>query len=264
MAGYREHIGFSGVLGVIWGASAYLFFGFTPVQGTLAFLFTWFAGMLPDIDSQTGRPVQEIFGVVSVVAPLILMQHLMGWGGDYERVLLLAILFYVLLRNFGAPLLGKLCVHRGMYHSVPALLMASLTTFLFYKNDDIYVRMLMGGGVALGFLSHLILDEIYSVQWTGTRIKLAKSSGSALKWFGHSVTANAFCWASVMFLGYLTLFDAGLIPESLTDIAPVEQPVLFESVESAEGLDPGIEGLSDNKEVKHVDLGSATDAPFFE
>lgn len=264
MAGYREHIGFSGVLGVIWGASATWIFGFSPVQGTLAFLFTWFAGMLPDIDSQTGRPVQEIFGVVSVVGPLILMQHLLGWGGDYERVLLLAILFYVLLRNFGAPLLGKLCVHRGMYHSVPALLIVSLTTFLFYKHDDIYVRMLMGGGVALGFLSHLVLDEIYSVQWTGTRIKLAKSSGSALKWFGHSVPANAFCWASVMFLGYLTLYDLGLIPESASNIAPLEQPEMFESVDSAAEFDPGMEGISEKGETKHVDLGAATDSPFFE
>jgi hypothetical protein len=264
MAGYREHIGFSGALGVVWGASATWFFGFSPVQGTLAFLLTWFAGMLPDIDSQTGRPVQEIFGVVSVVAPLILMQHLMGWGGDYERVLLLAILFYILLRNFGAPLLGKMCVHRGMFHSVPALLMASLTTFLFYKHDDIYVRMLMGGGVALGFLSHLVLDEIYSVQWTGTRIKLAKSSGSALKWFSHSVTANAFCWASVMFLGYLTLYDVGFIPHSTKSIAPVDQPELHESMETADRFEIESGEITNSEETKHVDLGSATDAPFFE
>lgn len=264
MAGYRQHIGFSGVLGLIWGTSATWLFGFSPVQGTLAFLLTWFSGMLPDIDSQTGRPVQEIFGVVSVVAPLILMQHLMSWGGDYERVLLLSILFYMMLRNFGAPLLGKLSVHRGMFHSVPALLIATLLTFLFYKNHDVHVRMLMAGGVAIGFLSHLVLDEIYSVQWTGARIKLAKSSGSALKWFGHSVPANAFCWASVMFLGYLSLLDAGFIPDSAKNIAPIEQPELSEPVETAGELDPGVQEVSGQEETKHVDLGAATDAPFFE
>ena len=75
MAGYKEHIGFSGVLGLVWGTTATWVFGFTPVQGTIVFLLTWFAGMLPDIDSQTGRPVREIFGVVSVIGPLILMQH---------------------------------------------------------------------------------------------------------------------------------------------------------------------------------------------
>ncbi len=211
MAGYREHIGFSGMLGVAYGAAATWMFGFTPVQGMLAFLLTWFSGMLPDIDSQTGRPVQEIFGVVAVLAPLIMMQHLTSWGGDYERVLLLCVIFYIALRNFGATVLGRLSVHRGMFHSIPALVSASLVAFLGYKHDDVSVRLLMALAVAIGFLSHLVLDEVYSVQWTGTRIKLAKSAGSALKWFGQSVPANAFSWALVMILGYATLDDLGLI-----------------------------------------------------
>lgn len=260
MAGYREHIGFSGVLGLLWGTSATWIFGFSPVQGTLVFLLTWFAGMLPDIDSQSGRPVREIFGVVSVVTPLILMQHLIDWGGDYERVLLLAILFYILIRNFGATLLGKMCVHRGMYHSVPALLIVTFSMFLFYKHDDVWVRLLMGSGVAIGFLSHLILDEIYSVQWTGTRVKLAKSSGSALKWFSQSVSANAFCWASVMFLAYLTLVDVGVVMETAQQPPEVEQPVELDSAQSEPF--PGIDGNSP-AETDHVDLGASTDAPLF-
>ena len=246
MAGYRQHIGFSGLLGVVYGAGATLMFGFTPVQGTIAFLLTWFSGMLPDIDSQTGRPVQEIFGVVSVLGPLILMQHLTAWGGDRERIFLLVIMFYLLLRNFGAPLLGKLAVHRGMYHSIPVLLIVSLLTFLTYKHDDWEVRALMSLGVGLGFLSHLVLDEIYSVQWSGVRIKLAKSSGSAMKWFGHSVAANAFCWASVMFLTYLTLVDVGLIVES--EVSSISEEQELETSGS----------LGDSVEFPSFDLGEAS------
>ncbi|MBD3673790.1 MAG: metal-dependent hydrolase [Planctomycetaceae bacterium] len=261
MAGYNEHIGFSGVLGLIWGTAATWMFGFTPVQGSLVFLLTWFSGMLPDIDSQTGRPVREIFGVVSVIGPLILMQHLLAWGGDPERVLLLVILFYIALRNFGAPLLGKLCVHRGMYHSVPALLIAALTTFLFYKHDDVWVRLLMASGVSIGFLSHLILDEIYSVQWTGARIKLAKSAGSALKWFGHSIPANAFCWAAVMFLGYLALSDVGLIVNPSVTSQQHEQNLELDDAQT-EPFEEGL--LPEDPESKQVDLGAGTDAPFFQ
>jgi hypothetical protein len=216
MAGYRQHIGFSGLLGVLYGGAATWVFGFTPVQGTLAFMLTWFAGMLPDIDSQTGRPVQEIFGAISLLAPLLLMQHLTSWGGERERILLLSVLCYLAIRNGGPILLGKLSVHRGMFHSIPVLLVFSLATFLAYKHDNVEVRALMGIGVGLGFLSHLVLDEIYSVQWTGTRIKLAKSAGSALKWFSSSVPAGAFSWACVMFLGYLTLTDLGLLDDQTT------------------------------------------------
>jgi hypothetical protein len=196
---------------------------------------TWFAGMLPDIDSQTGRPVQEIFGVVAVLAPLCMMQHLISWGGDYERILLLCLIFYVLIRRFGASLLGRLSVHRGMFHSIPALLIAALVTFLYYKHDDVWVRVLMAGGVGLGFLSHLILDEIYSVQWTGARIRLAKSAGSALKWFSRSVPANAFCWAAVMFLSYLTLADLGLLVETNGEV--VSEPPAVRSEDEADQLE---------------------------
>jgi hypothetical protein len=217
--------------------------------------------MLPDIDSQTGRPVREIFGVVSVIAPLILMQHLVSWGGDPERVLLIVILFYIGLRNFGAPMLGKLCVHRGMYHSVPALLIVSLITFLFYKHDNVEVRLLMASGVGIGFLSHLVLDEIYSVQWTGARIKLAKSAGSALKWFGHSVPANAFCWAAVMFLGYLALSDVGLIVETASSPPENEQSV---ELDDAQAVPFEADELNPEPETKHVELGAGTDAPFFQ
>ena len=249
MAGYRQHISVSGILGVVYGGAATWIFGFTPIQGTIAFMLTWFAGMLPDIDSQTGRPVQEIFGAVSVLAPLVLMQHMNSWGGEPERVLLLSIFCYLIVRNGGPYLLGKLSVHRGMYHSIPVMLIFSLGTFLAYKHHDVAVRSLMGIGVGLGFLSHLILDEIYSVQWTGTKIKLAKSAGSAMKWFGNNAAAAALSWGCLMFLTILTLNDLGFIDSGLegTDLEAVSVP--------------GEQG-EDQRE-REIDLGSADEFPGF-
>ena len=46
MAGYREHISVSGVLGVFYGVGSVLVFEFSPVQGALAGVLTWVAGML--------------------------------------------------------------------------------------------------------------------------------------------------------------------------------------------------------------------------
>jgi membrane-bound metal-dependent hydrolase YbcI (DUF457 family) len=46
----------------------------------------------------------------------------------------------------------KLTVHRGMFHSIPALIIAAEVTFLAYHSDDIKVRMLMAIGTGLGFL----------------------------------------------------------------------------------------------------------------
>ncbi|MDQ3331788.1 MAG: metal-dependent hydrolase, partial [Planctomycetota bacterium] len=176
------------------------------------------SGMLPDLDSETGKPVRELSGVVAAVAPLVAIRHLVDVIGSVDGMILAAGLIYVTVRYGGAWLLGKLCVHRGMFHSIPALGIASCLGFLGYKSDDIGVRILMGGGIALGYLSHLVLDEIYAVQWNGVRVRLNKAAGSATKCFGRSFAANAFCYGLLFFLGYASMVKAGV----LTGVQSVE------------------------------------------
>ena len=111
----------------------------------------------------------------------------------------------------GAAIVGKLSVHRGMFHSIPALLIASELTFLFYRHSDVNVRLMMAGGVATGFLSHLVLDELYSVQWDGTKIKIKRSAGTAMKFMGKHVAANAFAYGLLFFLSYAVLVKVDVI-----------------------------------------------------
>ena len=196
MAGYREHISVSGLLGACYGVGAVFALGFSPVQGALAGILTWVAGMLPDLDSVSGRPVRESFGLLAAIAPFVLMQHLLEWAGDPEGAILLGVLTYAAIRYGGALLLAKVAVHRGMFHSIPALLIAAEAAYLGYKHESMAVKLLMGSGVALGFLSHLVLDEMYSVEWTGIRLKLNKAAGSAMKVVGKKLMPNVITYAS--------------------------------------------------------------------
>ncbi len=228
MAGYREHISVSGFLGVCYGVGTTFALGFTPVQGALAGILTWIAGMLPDLDSQTGKPVREIFGLIAAVTPFVMMRHLLDWAGDAEGGMLLAVLLYAAIRYGGAMLLGKVAVHRGMFHSIPALLISAELVFLGYKSDSISVKLLMSGGVALGFFSHLVLDEMYSVEWTGLRLKLNKAAGSALKLVGNSFVPNVVAYALLSLLTYVTLVSVGILDD------PIRQggvPLLQQAVE---------------------------------
>ena len=59
----------------------------------------------------------------------------------------------------------------------------------------------------IGFLSHLILDEIYSVDLNGLRVKLKASAGSALKFFSSSITASMVCYGMMGALLYLAYTD---------------------------------------------------------
>ena len=231
MAGYREHISVSGLIGAFYGCAATVAMGFTPIQGALAFIFTWLAGMGPDLDSQSGKPIRELFGLMGAVAPLVLMQHMHAIGGHTERAMFLSICLYVVVRYGGAMLIGKLSVHRGMFHSVPALLIAAMLTFLCYKSDRFAVKLLMAGGVAIGFFSHLVLDELYSVQWNGTRLKLSRSAGSALKMVGKHFWPNAFTYGLLMFLSYAVLVKVNILTLPGEEVAP---PLIREAMEDLE------------------------------
>lgn len=220
MAAYREHITVSGTLGLAYAFAAVFALGFSLTQSIVAAILTWVAGMLPDMDSPSGRPIRELFGLTAALAPLLLLQHANSLGISGDRAMLFALLLYGFVRYGGAALLGKVTVHRGMFHSVPALIIASELTFLGYHSPSARVRLLMAGGVAIGFLSHLILDEMYSVQWDGVRINLKKSAGSALKFFGKEQLPNAIALGLMMFLSYVSLMSVGIIPDPNKRPAP--------------------------------------------
>ncbi|MEO2034302.1 MAG: metal-dependent hydrolase [Planctomycetaceae bacterium] len=220
MAGYREHISVSGMMGLGYAFAAIFVFGYSGVQAAIAAILTWIAGMLPDLDSETGLPVRELSGVTAAVAPMLVFQHSASIGVASDRVMLVSLLVYGGVR-YGAPsILGRLTVHRGMFHSIPALLIASELTFLCYFSEELRVRMLMAVGVGIGFLSHLVLDEMYSVQWNGVRIRLKKSAGSALKFMGKEPLSNGLTLGILMFLTWASLDSAHVLEQFTQEPAP--------------------------------------------
>lgn len=227
MAAYREHISVSGILGVAYAGLASMAMGFTIDQGAVAGVLAWVGGMLPDLDSQSGRPVRELFGLISVLIPISTIPHLAAAGISTERIFLFIAVSYLTVRYGGAALLGRLSVHRGMFHSIPAMVIAAEIVFLAYPDASELVRLLMAGAVAVGFFSHLLLDEMYSVQWNGLRVKLAKSAGSAIKLFGNRVGPNAFTWSLLCFLTYANLVDVGIL-EGPDESEPLIAPALPE------------------------------------
>ena len=76
-----------------------------------------------------------------------------------------AAAIYFMIR-FGLPeILKRLTVHRGVIHSLPTALIFGELAFLLASGADERLRLFKAGAVMLGFLSHLILDEIWSVEF---------------------------------------------------------------------------------------------------
>ncbi len=224
MAAFREHVIFSSGLGVAYGAAAWAGLGFTPVQASLAAVMTAVAGMLPDLDLDHGRPAQELFGLLAGVAPLLLVGRVLHWlhlTADREMVMLGMVGLYALIRYGLSRIIPYLSVHRGMFHSIPAMLIAAEIAYLTYPSDSARVKCLVGAGVALGFFSHLLLDEIYSVEISGIKVGLKKSSGTAIKMFGEAFFPNVLTFALAGTLSYATLMDAGLIRDTPQQVVPL-------------------------------------------
>lgn len=228
MAGYKEHISVSGLLGIGYGTIASLVLGFTPTQGILAGVLTWVGGMLPDLDSETGRPIKELFSLTAAVASFVAMRCSIHKGLDPDDAILMAVVTYAGVRYGGSAILSKFAVHRGMFHSLPALIICGEAVFLSYISDSYPVKFLMAGGISLGFLSHLVLDEVYSVERKGVTIRLKKSAGSALKWFGNGLFGNAVAYAILLTMTYITLVDSGVLvppPQQTVPVENTEPPV---------------------------------------
>jgi len=207
MAGFRMHITVSGALGVVYGGVAVEPLGFSSEAGILAAGLTTVGGMLPDLDSDSGVPVRELFGLAAAVFPLLLVPRMVHMDLSREAILAALLFGYIVIRYGLSNIFRHLNVHRGMYHSLPAMLISGLCVYLAYHSPDRSVRLMLAGGVMIGFLSHLVLDEIYSVDWRGVRIKLKSSAGSAVKFMSSSVAATATCYAILGGLGYLAYQD---------------------------------------------------------
>jgi hypothetical protein len=209
MASYQGHIMLSSVLGAGVGAVGSFHFGLDWGPVFLGAGLTTLGGLLPDLDSDSGVPVRELFGLAAVLVPLTLMHRLIELGLSAEqRVVVLAGL-YVLIRYGAADVFKRVTVHRGMFHSVPAMLIAGLIVFLAYNNPSLFIRFYLATGTAIGFLSHLVLDEFCSVDFMGVKLKLNKFAGSALKFGSASWGSTGLTYVLLGALGYVAWLDLG-------------------------------------------------------
>ena len=207
MAGFRAHITASTALGVGYAAGAHYFFGVPPETCVLAGGLCSVSGMLPDLDSDSGVPLRESVAFAAAAVPVMMIRRFERLGMPLETMILTGMGIYLLLRFGLATLLKKYTVHRGMFHSLPAALIAAEVAFLIFDKDDLRLRYYTAGAVLIGFLSHLVLDEIWSISFRRGLPRLKKSFGTAMKIWGDNLWANVSTYAKVILLTYLVVQD---------------------------------------------------------
>jgi membrane-bound metal-dependent hydrolase YbcI (DUF457 family) len=204
MASYRGHLAFSSALGAAYGAYATLQWQMDWGPVLLGSGLTALGGLLPDLDSDSSVPFREVFGLAATVTPLLLIHRIASLGFSPEQTLVITGGVYLFIRYGLRAIFKKLTVHRGMFHSIPAMFIAGLVVFLLYHGapDN---RLFLSAGVMIGFLSHLVLDQIYGIDLTGG--KIGAGAGGPLKFISASWSATMFTYALLIGLGYAACAD---------------------------------------------------------
>ena len=202
MASFRGHITLSTPLGVCYGALGMLRPEFDWGTMVVGGSFTAVAGMLPDLDSQSGKPARELFALLPAIVGFGVFHPMREYGFSLDQAAAGMILAYFFVRYVVAAMFNKMTAHRGMFHSIPTMLIFGLLTYLCYPSRDVAVRLYLAGGIMFGFLSHLILDEIWAIDFNGMAFQANQFSGTAFKFFSPSLSANVITYAMLFALGY--------------------------------------------------------------
>jgi hypothetical protein len=94
-----------------------------------------------------------------------------------------------------------------MFHSLPAAIIAAELGFLLLSNPEMKLRLYTAGAILAGFMSHLLLDEIYSVDLRYGFPRFKKSFGTAIKVWGKGWWPNISCYAKLGLLSWLAVND---------------------------------------------------------
>ena len=203
MASYVGHISLAAALGAAYGSAGAFYYQLDWGPAILGAGLTTIGGMMPDLDSDSGVPVREMFGLGAVVVPFLLLRRLMNLELTFEELLVVIAGIYLFVRYGLSEIFKRITVHRGIFHSIPAMIIAGLTMFLLYHSPDMQLRIYLAVGTMIGFLSHLVLDELYSVDFSGVSIHLNQFAGSALKLYSQSWPVTVSTYLLLGCLGFV-------------------------------------------------------------
>jgi len=206
--GFRVHITGSSIVGAGYGAASWYFGDMQPMTCVLGGGLCAVAGMLPDLDSGPGIPLRESVAFAAAVVPIMLIHRFQQAGLPLEATILAGAGIYLAIRFGLAWLLKTYSHHRGMFHSLPAAAIAGQITFLAFAAEEPLRRYFVSSAVVLGFITHLVLDEIWSVKmgWFGPKVK--KSFGTAMKFIGPDLWPNLLTYGIALVLGSIAAGDA--------------------------------------------------------
>ncbi|MCK5664818.1 MAG: metal-dependent hydrolase [Thiotrichaceae bacterium] len=202
MADFKTHVAGGIMVGAGFSATSLIYFDMNIVQSFAVFTMGLLGGILPDLDSDSGKPLALISGMLSVLFPALLLNQIPAENSLSTEFLISYFTFcYLVINYIICELIKKMTIHRGIMHSIPfSFLCAEIVYLLFYSSGQSMMTM-AALSVFFGCIMHLILDELNAFYFKfGFIPMLKKSSGTALKLYSKDIFPNFIIFSMVLLM----------------------------------------------------------------
>lgn len=212
MALFREHVSVGAIAGAV-GVTVLYFYALVtdPLLLALLFAVTTTASFVPDLDSDSGVPFYVMFGLFTLVCTSVaLYWTLSNYPNSWYALVGIPLATMLVVWFVVGELFKNFTKHRGMMHSIPMMLIVGLLVYLtaahFSAGETL--SMWFALAAALGFATHLVLDEFHSeLTFDGIPFNAKKSLGTALKLFSQSTFINVFTYLLLTTLLYMVFIQ---------------------------------------------------------
>ena len=206
MANFKTHIGWGTIIGVVVIVFASIY---SVLHGAISmgvvFVAVMIGSFLPDMDMDDGVPFQILFGLLGVSFSGVIFYDLYTNGmRDAVTLSLVSLASFVGVRFVIGEIFMRFTNHRGIWHSLPAAALWGIGSVRMMEHsaiiDDVLLNVI-GASIMIGYVGHLILDEVYaSVNLSGHSLFPKRSLGSALKLRARSKIATALVYGCIIYL----------------------------------------------------------------
>jgi hypothetical protein len=221
MANFSTHLAVASVAGGLCATVALAGQAAPPNYMVTLTLACAIGGILPDIDVEKAMPSRMLFTALAIIVAFV---GVFSVARKYSILELWALWLgvFAFVRYGVFTVFNKRTRHRGIFHSLLAggffmALTAAIFGHIFGESSAL--AWMTGLFVLIGFIIHLALDEIYSVDVEGATMK--KSFGTALKLFDYrSLRASAAMAVAVAAIYFAT-------PPTQEFVEIVKPPVFY-------------------------------------
>lgn len=203
LAGHKTHLAAGVATAALLAGTTSIAGGIPHTEQPLLLACGMAAGLAPDLDSDTSKPLAMLKSVVAIAVGGAVVADSLARGLSAPEIAARSGLALGLVA-LGFVIFTALTVHRGIMHSVPFVALWALLTMQATRSFGSYLSLAAGLVALAAGLSHLLLDELWAVDFkAGLVPRLKPTFGTALKFWSSSVFVTAACYAGLVAMVWL-------------------------------------------------------------